>query len=122
MKTTTIKILLLLCLLAAPWLLSAAPAMHHHSEAAAPAYVSPPISLDKVAMQGGNDGHYVERTEVDGHRCSDGGCSSVGCCVASDDYVPGEHLSSVNVGFITILASVTEVFLSSDTRPPIPSA
>ncbi len=75
-----------------------------------------------AAVQGSTDTQYAERTEIDGHRCSDGGCSSVGCCVASDDYVPSERLLSVNSVFITILASVTEVFLSSDTRPPITSA
>ncbi len=123
MKTTAIKIFLLLSLLTAPWLVSAASASQPQSGAAGvSSYSAPSASLDKVITQGSENGHYLQRTEIDSHRCGDGGCSSVGCCVASDGYVPSERLSSANPGFIILLASVTEVFLSSDTRPPIPFA
>ncbi len=123
MKTRTIKFFLFLSVLLAPLLVVAAPLSQvHQAGALAVSSAGQVLAGDAASVQHAVGEHLASASGSGTHRCADGGCSSVGCCVASDDYLPSLRLFSSAPEFITILASVTEVFLSSDTRPPIPSA
>ena len=44
----------------------------------------------------------------------------LGCCVATEGIIPGVRPPVVTAMPLANQASFTEVFLSSDTRPPIP--
>ena len=55
------------------------------------------------------------------HRCSEGGCSSLGCCLVFEHNWQMELLPPSIARVAPRLASVTEFILPADTRPPIPA-
>lgn len=74
------------------------------------------------SARGGAEAQYTEYADMSfHHRCSEGGCASLGCCLVFENDWRMEILPPSLPRMALRLASVTEFILPADTRPPIPA-
>lgn len=118
-----VKMLLLSCLLAASqfaWSSEEAPSVH----APAPAQASQGMAPRHDMRDGAERGLLASGAEglAGDHCCMNSACSPLGCCAVTAACIQDMGCVVVTPQPVTIHVSVTQIFLSFDTRPPIASA
>lgn len=121
----TVKLLLLSCLLAASLLAWSSKTL----SLLAPVPAHPALSTWSVTLQQDMEGisHPAYLGSVaDGlagdRCCTNSACSPMGCCAVAGVCAQGMECAVASPHPVAIQVSVTQIFLSFDTRPPIPSA